>query len=127
MARWFTPYAEEEKAKVVAEVHRLVTSRPLAMSNFLEWTNYRIIYNAYASLYFVACVDVSDNELAALELIHFFVEALDAFFGNVCELDLVYNFWKCYAVLDEIVLAGEIMETSKETVLSRLAILESLD
>ncbi|KNC54143.1 AP-2 complex subunit sigma [Thecamonas trahens ATCC 50062] len=117
MARWFTPYAEEEKAKVVAEVHRLVTSRPLAMSNFLEWTNYRIIYNAYASLYFVACVD----------LIHFFVEALDAFFGNVCELDLVYNFWKCYAVLDEIVLAGEIMETSKETVLSRLAILESLD
>jgi AP-2 complex subunit sigma-1 len=29
-----------------------------------------------------------------LEAIHFFVEVLDAFFGNVCELDLVFNFYK---------------------------------
>jgi hypothetical protein len=32
--------------------------------------------------------------LAYLEAIHFFVEVLDAFFGNVCELDLVFNFYK---------------------------------
>jgi hypothetical protein len=29
-----------------------------------------------------------------LEAIHFFVEVLDSFFGNVCELDLVFNFYK---------------------------------
>jgi AP-2 complex subunit sigma-1 len=40
------------------------------------------------------CVDANDNELAYLEAIHFFVEVLDAFFGNVCELDLVFNFFK---------------------------------
>lgn len=40
------------------------------------------------------CVDANDNELAYLEAIHFFVEVLDAFFGNVCELDLVFNFYK---------------------------------
>jgi hypothetical protein len=39
-------------------------------------------------------VDANDNELACLEAIHFFVEVLDAFFGNVCELDLVFNFYK---------------------------------
>jgi hypothetical protein len=32
--------------------------------------------------------------LAYLEAIHFFVEVLDSFFGNVCELDLVFNFYK---------------------------------
>lgn len=32
--------------------------------------------------------------MAYLEAIHFFVEVLDAFFGNVCELDLVFNFYK---------------------------------
>ncbi len=44
----------------------------------------------------------------------------DAFFGNVCELDLVFNFYKVYAILDEVFLAGEIEETSKHVVLARL-------
>ena len=39
-------------------------------------------------------MDANDNELAYLEAIHFFVEVLDSFFGNVCELDLVFNFYK---------------------------------
>ena len=40
------------------------------------------------------CVDVTDNELGILELIHLFVEILDHYFNNVCELDLVFNFHK---------------------------------
>jgi AP-2 complex subunit sigma-1 len=48
-------------------------------------------------LFFCVCVDANDNELAYLEAIHFFVEVLDQFFGNVCELDLVFNFYKVRA------------------------------
>jgi AP-2 complex subunit sigma-1 len=78
-----------------------------------------------------------------LEAIHFFVEVLDAFFGNVCELDLVFNFYKViilllhtcsvaylfqvYAILDEVFLAGEIEETSKQVVLTRLEHLDKLE
>ena len=68
----------------------------------------------------------------------------DSFFDNVCELDLVFNFYKVrhvylpflftlvdthkvYAILDEIFLAGEIEETSKDVVLSRLEALEKLE
>lgn len=36
----------------------------------------------------------SDNELMLLEAIHLFVEILDHYFENVCELDLVFNFHK---------------------------------
>jgi hypothetical protein len=57
------------------------------------------VYRRYAGLFFCACVDANDNELAYLEAIHFFVEVLDSFFGNVCELDLVFNFYKVCAVL----------------------------
>ena len=32
---------------------------------------------------------------------------------DVCELDLVFNFHKVYQILDEMVVGGEIMETSK--------------
>jgi AP-2 complex subunit sigma-1 len=44
----------------------------------------------------------------------------------VCELDLLFNFHKVYSVLDEVFLAGEIQETSKSVVLSRLEHLEAL-
>ena len=63
----------------------------------------------------------------------------------MCELDLVFNFYKVrssvfrrslssltvylqvYAILDEIFLAGEIEETSKDVVLARLDELEKLE
>lgn len=57
------------------------------------------------------CIDPTDNELGSLEAVHLFVEILDQYFGNVCELDLVFNFYKVYTLLDEVFLAGEIMET----------------
>ena len=111
-------------------------------SNFAEYLNYKIIYRRYAGLFFCACVDSNDNELAYLEAIHLFVEVLDSFFGNVCELDLVFNFYKVcsglfsiavdspkqvYAILDEVFLAGEIEETNKVVILTRLDHLEKLD
>lgn len=69
----------------------------------------KIVYRRYAGLFFCACVDTNDNELAYLEAIHFFVEVLDAFFGNVCELDLVFNFYKvcCRSAGQEQVPDGE--------------------
>lgn len=59
-----------------------------------QYHNYKLIYRRYAGLYFSMGVDVTDNELAYLECIHLFVELLDEFFRNVCELDIVFNFNK---------------------------------
>lgn len=36
---------------------------------------------------------------------------------QVCELDLIFNFQKAYAILDELIIAGELQETSKKAVL----------
>ena len=49
---------------------------------------------SYASLFFVAFIGKADNELITLEIIHAFVEILDRYFGNVCELDIIFNFHK---------------------------------
>lgn len=48
----------------------------------------KVVYRRYASLFFVAGIAPDDNELTTLEIIHRFVEVLDRYFGNVCELDL---------------------------------------
>ena len=69
-------------------------------------------------------IDSDDNELASLELIHLFVETLDKYFGSVCELDVVYNFYKVYTVLDELLVGGEIVETSKINILKKLREIE---
>lgn len=77
------------------QVHRLIAPRDQKhQSNFVEFRHLKIVYRRYAGLFFCVCVDANDNELAYLEAIHFFVEVLDSFFGNVCELDLVFNFYK---------------------------------
>ena len=62
-------------------------------------------------------ISPEDNELVTLEIIHRFVEVLDRYFGNVCELDLIFNFQKAYQVLDELLMAGELQESSKKSVL----------
>ena len=84
----------------------MVLERRRKLCNFLEWKGGKIIYKRYASLYFVVFCDQEDNELVALEIIHYFVEILDRYFTNVCELDLIFNFHKAYYILDELLIAG---------------------
>ncbi|CAL5326280.1 unnamed protein product [Camellia sinensis] len=40
---------------------------------------------------------------------------------QVCELDLIFNFHKAYYILDELLIAGELQETSKKTVARLIA------
>lgn len=41
-----------------------------------------------------------------------FVESLDKCFENVCELDLIFHVDRVNQVLDEVVMAGMVLETS---------------
>lgn len=102
---------------VVFRAPLLLPPLHLALSQF---KTHKLIFRRYAGLYFTVCVDVTDNELSYLEAIHLFVETLDHYFGNVCELDLVFNFAKVYALLDEFILGGELLETSQKAMLDRM-------
>ena len=80
----------------------------------------------YASLYFVACIEKEDNELIVLDIIHHFVEVLDRYFSNVCELDLIFNFHQAYFILEEMIIGGFIMESSKKQALKMISQNDSL-
>merc|ERR1712010_334364 len=106
LAKYYLPFSDAEKHKIEHDIHRIVASRDQKFTN---------------------CVDRSDNELVCLEIIHLFVEILDHYFSNVRELDLVYNFHKVFVITDELVLSGELQESSKKVILDRLGILEKME
>ncbi|KAF8238758.1 Adaptor protein complex sigma subunit [Tricholoma matsutake] len=106
LAKWFTTMPPKAKAKIVKDVTQLVLARRTRMCNFLEYKDTKVVYRRYASLFFVCGIGTSDNELVTLEIIHRYVEVLDRYFGN-----------KAYAILDELIIAGELQESSKKSVL----------
>lgn len=117
LSKWYTTATQKERLKAIRDITPTVLSRPAKLCNFLDWKDSKVVYKRYASLFFVVGIDSTDNELITLEIIHHFVEVLDRYFGNVCELDLIFNFHKAYYILDETLLGGELQEPSKKAVL----------
>lgn len=72
-------------------------------------------------------MDESESELGTLDLITVLVEILDASFENVCELDIIFHSDKVHYIVDEIVMGGLVVETSKEEIVNDLKELHKLD
>ncbi|XP_072033652.1 AP-1 complex subunit sigma-2 isoform X1 [Amphiura filiformis] len=120
LQKWYNATPDKQKKKVTRELITTVLARKPKMCNFLEWRDLKVVYKRYASLYFCCAIEETDNELLTLEIIHRYVELLDKYFGSVCELDIIFNFEKAYFMLDELMLGGEIQETSKKNVLKAI-------
>lgn len=127
LTKWYQTISQKEKAKIMRELSTVILSRRAKMCNVLEYKDIKIVYRRYASLFFIMGIDQGDNELLSLEIIHRFVEQMDKIYGNVCELDIIFGFDKAYHVLDELLIDGEIQETSKKEVLKRVAQQDELE
>ncbi|KAI6669150.1 hypothetical protein NL676_004035 [Syzygium grande] len=72
---------------------------------------------------FCMCTDPDDNELETLEVIHQYVEILDLYFGNVCEVDIIFNFHKVLMLFQ---LQRFFQESNRMTILWRVLAQDSL-
>ncbi|GAA0151395.1 hypothetical protein Leryth_019017 [Lithospermum erythrorhizon] len=122
----------EKQHELIRSIYGVLCSRAENVSNFIKVDSIfgpdaRLVYKTYATLYFVFVFDSSENELAMLDLMQVFVETLDKCFSNVCELDIVFNFNKVHAILDEIILGGQVLETSSSEVVKAVAELSKLE
>lgn len=114
----FLEYKGLYRLSLAREVHVLISCSP---------PETKVVYRRYASLFFIAGCSSTDNELITLEIVHRYVEQMDKYYGNVCELDIIFNFQKAYFILDELLLAGEMQESSKKNVLRCISQQDSLE
>jgi len=49
---------------------------------------------------------------------------MDRHFGNVCELDIMFHLEKVHFMLEEMVMNGCIVETSKQNILAPIQLME---
>ncbi|AMD21703.1 HFL153Cp [Eremothecium sinecaudum] len=129
LIRWYHPYDQKEKSLIIREVTATTLSRKPKMCNILEYQDHKIVYKRYASLFFICGITPEeDNELLTLEIIHRFVETMDRYFGNVCELDIIFNFTVAYHILDEMIMCdGSFAESSKADILRNMATMDSIE
>ncbi|KAL3235245.1 Uncharacterized protein RNJ44_00004 [Nakaseomyces bracarensis] len=129
LTKWYSPLSTKEKSKIIKDLTPIILSRKPKMCNILEYGDHKVVYRRYASLYFICGITTDvDNELLTLELVHRYVETMDAYFGNVCELDIIFNFHKAYDILDEMVMCdGAIAESSKKEVLQHILTMDQLE
>ena len=116
LMKWYDSYLVSERQKYIKELSIMVIGRYQRLSKLIEWNNYKVIYKRFASLYFITLCDKEENELIILELLQHFVECLDRYFGNVCELDIIFNFHKAYYIIEEILSGGNIQESDRKEI-----------
>ncbi|CDJ39541.1 clathrin-associated adaptor complex small chan, putative [Eimeria tenella] len=114
----FAARSAKARNELIRDAAAKVLQRNARQCNVIEWReDTKLVFKRYASLFFIACVDANENALLVLEVVHHYVEVLDKYFGNVCELDLIFNFHKAYYLLDEVICGGELQESSKKAIL----------
>eukprot|EP00475_Leptophrys_vorax_P003062 TRINITY_DN11778_c0_g2_i1.p1 TRINITY_DN11778_c0_g2~~TRINITY_DN11778_c0_g2_i1.p1 ORF type:complete len:144 (+),score=20.02 TRINITY_DN11778_c0_g2_i1:151-582(+) len=124
VAQYYEYMRLDERRALEGEIVRKCLARSEQQCSFVEHRNYKVIYRRYASLFFLVGVDGEENELAILEFIHSVVETMDRYFGNVCELDIMFHLEKAHFILDEMVMNGCIVETNKLNILAPIQLMD---
>jgi AP-1 complex subunit sigma 1/2 len=120
LSRWYASHSLPERHALARELANIVTCRPPRLPTILDVQGGRVVFRRYASLYFIVGIDGSESELLVLEMIHRFVEIMDSYFRNVCELDMIFNYARAFAIWDEMVVGGRLVETSPKVVLQAM-------
>ncbi|MPC14217.1 AP-4 complex subunit sigma-1 [Portunus trituberculatus] len=104
--------------------HSSPSSRPTteARCHFLEDGPHTLVFRWFGPCMFVVAADHSENELMIYEFLSLYVNALHKYFGKFSEKHILLNIERLHMVLEEMVVAGELLEPSIRNALSPIQI-----
>mmetsp|Transcript_1810 Transcript_1810/g.2705 ORF Transcript_1810/g.2705 Transcript_1810/m.2705 type:complete len:160 (-) Transcript_1810:59-538(-) len=126
LQRFYTDTTPQRQQEITKDIYGVVSKRNddtcccFAEDDSLFGPGHKIVYRHFATLYFIFVVDEAESELGILDLIQVLVQVLDSCFENVCELDLIYHYDKVNYILDEVVMAGMVLETNVDSLLGAI-------
>ena len=109
LVKWYREGIDGDK--IIKELSTLIPMRKKNMSNIYETGGMKVIYKRFASLYFIVGIGKDSNELIVSDMIQRYVEVMDREYGNVCELDIVFNYQLAYNILNELFIEGKFYDT----------------
>lgn len=110
----------EERQKLESEIIRQCVSRNEETCFCFHHNNLKIVYKRYLAIYCIAAVEEDANELAVISFFDFLFTTLKEYFGDITEFHILYHLAETYAALNEIVMDGVIVETSRTKIISFL-------
>ena len=110
----------EERQKLESEIIRQCVSRNEQMSFSFHQGNVKIVYKRYLAIYCIAGVEEDANEISVVSAFDFLFQTLRDYFGDITEFHILYNLPQTYAALNEIIADGQIVETSRQKVVTHL-------
>lgn len=116
--KFFDSCPTDSQQKLLRDAYQVISKRDIGACNFVEYEDMKLIYRHYATLYFVIAIDSTESEYDIYEVIHVFVQSLDEYFENVCELDLIFHSDKVNHILNEFFMGGFIIERSPDVILN---------
>lgn len=130
LVRFYDDTNFDTQQRILKVLHGIVSSRDATSTCCFHFDDLpadlftpnedKVIYRHFASLYFVVVADSAESELGILDLLQVFVHVLDQCFENICELDIVYHYDRVNYVLDELIMAGMVLETNSDIILGTI-------
>jgi AP-2 complex subunit sigma-1 len=124
LSKWYMDKSISEQRIIIKRVHEIIQliNKNNRNIKFVEFNNnFKLIFKKYHGLFFVICIENFDNELLYLPIIPLFVKILDVYFDTVSELDLIFNFYIMYRILDQIIINGKLIINDEITILNNLS------
>lgn len=95
--------------------------------HFFEDDDSIIIFRNFGQCITIVVADPQENELVAYEFLGLAFTLFQNYFGKFMERNILNNVDKLHMILEEVVINGEIVETSSKNVLGPLLMFDNLN
>ncbi|XP_063879054.1 AP-4 complex subunit sigma-1-like [Scylla paramamosain] len=125
-SHYFTHSSPSSHSTTEARVIAKCMSADRDACHFLEDGPHTLVFRWFGPCMFVVAADQSENELMIYEFLSLYVNALHKYFGKFSEKHILLNIEWLHMVLEEMVVAGELLEPSIRNALSPIQMLDTI-
>ncbi|XP_045613464.1 AP-4 complex subunit sigma-1 isoform X1 [Procambarus clarkii] len=125
-SHYFTHITPCSRTTIEARIITKCLSAEKDACHFLEDGDHTLIFRWFGPCLFIVAADHAENEMMVYEFLSLYVDALHRYFGKFSERHVLLNIDRLHMVLEEMVVGGELVESSIRNVLNPIQVLDTV-